>query len=88
MRYCGYQDLIVVGLRDPNLSMKLQMIPDLRLEKAVTLARQSETVQQQQGIVRGEPEAIDSINSHKSRKMCKTNMHKPLLQGHHKDKHV
>ena len=68
--YCGYEglknemirDRIVVGLRDANLSMRLQMVPDLSLEKAVTLARQSEAVQQQQSVVRGEPEAIDSVD--------------------------
>ena len=71
--YCGYEglknemirDRIVVGLRDANLSMKLQMVPDLSLEKAVTLARQSEAVQQQQSVVRGEPEAIDSVDFRK-----------------------
>ena len=63
VEYCGYQglknemirDQIIVGLRDPNLSMKLQMVPDLTLDKAITLARQSEAVQQQQSVVRGEP---------------------------------
>ena len=52
--YCGYEglknemirDRIVVGLRDANLSMKLQMVSDLDLEKAVTIARQSEAVRQ------------------------------------------
>ena len=74
--HCGYEglknemirDRIVVGLRDANLSMKLQMVPDLNLEKAVTVARQSEAVQQQQGIVRGEPRVVDSVDSHKKGK--------------------
>ena len=61
---------IVIGLRDPNLSMKLQMVSDLSLEKVVTLARQSEAVQQQQSVVRGEPEAIDSIHSRKKSRKC------------------
>ena len=39
--------------------MKLQMVSDLDLEKAVTIARQSEAVRQQQGVVRGEPKAVD-----------------------------
>ena len=83
------RDRIVVGLRDANLSMKLQMVPDLSFEKAVILPRQSEAVQQQQGVVRGEPDAIDSVHSRKKGgKMCKTNIHKSLLQGHHKNKHV
>ena len=42
--YCGYSDLhdemirdrIVVGLRDARLSEKLQLDPDLMLEKAIT----------------------------------------------------
>ena len=38
------RDRIVVGLRDANLSMKLQMDPDLTLDKA----RQSEAIKQQQ----------------------------------------
>ena len=71
--YCGYEglknemirDRIVVGLRDANLSMKLQMVSDLDLEKAVTIARQSEAVRQQQGVVRGEPKAVDSVDSHR-----------------------
>ena len=46
-------DRIVVGLRDANLSVKLQMDPELTLDKAVTLARQSEAIKQQQAVVRG-----------------------------------
>ena len=46
-------DRIVVGLLDANLSMKLQMDPELTLDKAVTLARQSEAIKQQQKVVRG-----------------------------------
>ena len=42
------RDRIVVGLRDANLSMKLQMDPDLTLDKAVAMARQSEAIKQQQ----------------------------------------
>ena len=62
------RDRIIVGLRDANLSMKLQMVSDLDLEKAVTIARQSEAVQQQQSVVRGEPRAVDSVDSHKKEK--------------------
>ena len=54
--HCGYGDLhnrmirdrIVVGLQDVSLSEKLQLDPDLTLEKAVTAARQKEAVKQQQ----------------------------------------
>ena len=50
VKHCNYgelqsemiQDKIVVGLLDINLSMKLQMDPELTLEKATTATRQSE----------------------------------------------
>ena len=45
------RDRIVVGLLDAGLSMKLQMDPDLTLDKAVTMARQSEAIKQQQVVV-------------------------------------
>ena len=48
--------------------MKLQMIPDLDLEKAVAAARQSEAVRQQQGVVRGDPSVVDNVDSYKKRK--------------------
>ena len=59
--YCGYaglhdemiRDRIVVGLRDARLSKKLQLDPELTLEKAVTQVRQAEAVKQQQLLVRG-----------------------------------
>ena len=59
--YCGYaglhdemiRDRIVVGLRDARLSEKLQLDPELTLEKAVTQVRQAEAVKQQQLLVRG-----------------------------------
>ena len=74
--HCGYEglrnemirDRIVVGIRDANLSMKLQMIPDLDLEKAVAAARKSEAVRQQQGVVRGDPSVVDNVDSYKKRK--------------------
>ena len=46
------RDKIVVGLLDANLSMKLQMDPELTLEKATTATRQSELVKNQQEVVR------------------------------------
>ena len=53
------RDLIVVGIRDDKLSEKMQLDPDLTLEKAISLARQSEAVKKQQPLIRGqiEPEA-------------------------------
>ena len=47
------RDRIVVGLLDDGLSEKMQLDPNLTLERAVSMARQSETVHKQQGIVRG-----------------------------------
>ena len=58
----------MVGLRDANLSLKLQMVADLNLEKAVTIARQSEAIQQQQGVVSGEPGAVDIVDFRKKGK--------------------
>ena len=49
---------IVVGLRDSNLSERLQASPELNLNKAITMvrlkARQREAVREQQAVVRGE----------------------------------
>ncbi|MCG7865814.1 MAG: reverse transcriptase family protein [Candidatus Thiodiazotropha taylori] len=46
------RDRIVVGLRDAKISEKLQLDPNLTLEKAVNQARQKEAVQEQQSVVR------------------------------------
>ena len=74
--HCGYEglksemirDRIVVGLRDANLSMKLQMVADLNLEKAIAIARQSEAVRQQQGVVRGKDGIVDSMEARETGK--------------------
>ena len=60
-KHCGYNALhnemirhrIVVGIHDSRLSEKMQMEPDLTIEKAVSLARQSKSVKTQQPTVRG-----------------------------------
>ena len=60
--HCAYKELhdemirdrIVVGLRDASLSEKLQLDEKLTLEKAITRAREAETVRLQQPVVRGE----------------------------------
>ena len=57
------RDRIVVGLRDATLSEKLQMDPDLTLDKAVVAARQREAVKTQQAVVRGEHPSIDAIRA-------------------------
>ena len=57
---CSYGDLhsemvrdrIVVGLLDDSLSEKMQLDSNLTLEKAVSMARQSEAVHKQQDVVR------------------------------------
>ena len=56
------RDRIVVGLRDKKLSEKLQLDSKLTLEKAVTQARQSETVKKQQGILQGTQPGFPSAN--------------------------
>ena len=47
----------MVGIRDSALSQRLQLDPDLTLEKTMRVARQREAVQEQQEILR---EAADS----------------------------
>ena len=64
------RDRIVVGLRDRKLSERLQLEADLTLEKAITMARQSESVRKQQSIIRGDKEiamesSIDVVNRQK-----------------------
>ena len=45
---------IIVGLRDLNLSERLQTYPELNLNiKAIMMARQTEAVREQQAVVRG-----------------------------------
>ena len=46
------QDRIVVGIKDSKLSEKLQMDNKLTSEKAISLARNSESVKQQQSTLR------------------------------------
>ena len=43
-----------MDLRDSNLSEKLQTDPELTINKAITMARQTEAVREQQAVVRGE----------------------------------
>ena len=64
VEYCGYRELrdemiwdrIVVGIRDRALSEKLQLDPDLTLDRAVNAVRQSKAVKQQQSTVRSRNE--------------------------------
>ena len=47
------RDRIVVGIRDETLSKRLQLDPDLTLEKAKRIVRQQEAVQEQQKVLKG-----------------------------------
>lgn len=57
------RDRIVVGILDRKLSERLQLDPNLDLAKAITCARQSETVKKQQSVLHGEntEHNVDSI---------------------------
>jgi len=55
------RDRIVVGIRNTALSERMQLQPDLNLEKAITQARQSEAVKEQQPLLRGGPEVKPDI---------------------------
>ena len=48
------RDRIMVGIRDANLSKKLQLDSSLTLSKAVQQARKAEAIKQQQFLLRGE----------------------------------
>ena len=61
------RDRIVVGIRDSQQSEKLQMDPNLTLEKAVAQSRQAESVKKQQAIIRcgqsqPQPANIDAVS--------------------------
>ena len=69
--HCGYGQLrdelvcdrIVVGIRDAKLSQKLQMDPELNLEKAIKLLRESEAIKLQQTTLHpDETTNIGSVN--------------------------
>ena len=45
---------------------RIPMTPNL--EKAVAVARQSKAVQQQQGVVRGDPSVVDNVDLYKKQK--------------------
>ena len=80
--HCSYGDLhdemicdrIMVGLRDASVAQKLQMDRELTLDRAVSLARQSEVVKMQQSIVR--PPAIDDSVSIEAIKSNRQTHHK------------
>ena len=80
-------DRIVVGLHDSSLSEKLQLEPELTLEKAVTSAHQRESVKKQQKIVRAEESSpnIDAVHSKQIRgKTGEPIANNPTLKQHRK----
>ena len=70
------RDRIVVGLRDTSIDQKLQMDPELTLDKAVTLARQSEAMKSQQSVVRP-PTTDNSVFIEEIKNSRLTNCKKP-----------
>ena len=77
------RDRIVVGWRDRKLSEKMQLDAQLTLEKAISLARQSETVKKQQPILHGEqPEKIDRVYDSKG---TTKKLFKPKQKGKQSD---
>ena len=93
--HCNYRDLhnemirdrIVVGLRDAALSERLQTDSELTLDKAITMARQTEAVKEQQPVVRGEVEnsrharveAVHGVQSLQQKQSFKNNPTKNRL---------
>ena len=59
------RDRIVDGIKDANLSVKMQLDPDLTLKKATDMARQSESVRKQQCLVRDDlcDSTVDAVKT-------------------------
>ena len=61
-----------MGLRDRKLSERVQLKADLTLDKAITVACQSESVRKQQSVIRGDKSeiaiesSINVVNRHKA----------------------
>lgn len=87
--HCGYgvlhdemiRDRLVVGLRDERLAEKLQLDPELTLEKAVKQARQSEAVKKQQSVVRNELQSHQSDNKNVNTDVVHSRG-RPTFRGH------
>lgn len=56
------RDRVVIGIVDKGLSEKLQLTPDLTLEKAIERARQSELVKNQMKDQASSSKLVDSVN--------------------------
>ena len=61
------RDRLIVGILDSELSERLQLIPDLLLEKAKEMVRQNEAVHEQQQELKGSKE-FSSVNELASRR--------------------
>lgn len=77
------RDRIVVGIKDAKLSEKMQLDPDLTLERSITLAKQSEAVKKQQPIIRGQIEEEANLDAVKQRRnkpqqQFRKPLHKPM----------
>ena len=59
------RDRIVVGIKDANLSVKMQLDTDLKLKKATDMARQSESLRTQQSLVRNDlcDSTVDAVKT-------------------------
>ena len=71
------RDRIVVGIRDSNLSLKLQLDEKLDLDKAVTQAREAEMIKQQQPTLRGAPKQPSAAGVGMLRKKSGTQPRRP-----------
>lgn len=90
------RDRIVIGLKDAKLPERLQLHANLTLEKAITMARQSETVRKQQAELRQEEDEdlkIEAVHKNKYRQDSSKKPNKsekgrywPSLQKKRKDK--
>ena len=89
--HCGYNDLrdemirdrIVVGIKDSNLSLKMQLDADLTLKKATDMARQSESVKKQQALMRDDKvdSTVEAVKSRRNKeKHSKTRNSMPSTQ--------
>ena len=56
------RDRIVIGIRDNAVAERLQIDPELTLDKAISIARQSETLKKQQPIVRDQLQQLETVS--------------------------
>lgn len=76
------RDRLVVGLTDKRLSERMQLDPDLTLQRAINMARQSEEVKRQQSSLRGDSrgEASDAKSVDRVHKISRKPVRTKLLQ--------